>query len=511
MVTEDYDIAEPHASIMIESLRAFGYDLKTAIADLLDNSITANAHNVWLDFCWNGHASYIRVIDDGKGMNGQKLVEAMTPGSKNPLDEREVDDLGRFGLGLKTASFSQCKRLTVASKPEDGPISIRRWDLDFVAKSDKWSLLRSPADGSQIHFSQLEEMKHGTIVLWEILDRVVGRADKNDIHALEQFYRSVKIVQEYLSMVFHRYLDGVKPQIKVYLNGEDELHRIKPWDPFAENSGATVMFPNESISYGTGSIKVKGFVLPHKDKLDPEKYSTFSGPDGWVAQQGFYVYRNKRLLLPGNWLGLGSPSRWTKDDQYKLARIRVDIPNSLDMDWQIDVKKSTAQPPNEIKERLRDLAITVRKQAREVFAYRGTYGPRPQKKPLERIWHSAYSNGFYSYKIERGHALVKQVLGAEGNLKSLIESLLVTLEETVPVQQIWLDAAERSEESTRPFQNVEKQKLYRAIEFTYKALREKEGYNVETSRQHLINMDAFIDYPDIIEDVILSVEKHNDN
>ena len=510
MGIEDYEIAEPHASIMIESLRAFGYDLKTAIADLLDNSITADAENIWLDFHWSGSNSYIKVTDDGKGMTSQRLFEAMRPGSKNPLEEREAKDLGRFGLGLKTASFSQCKRLTVASKPNGEQSSVRRWDLEFVAKTDKWSLLKTPAKGSENHFVELNEMKHGTIVLWELLDRVVGNSNRNDRLASEQFYKSVKAVEDYISMVFHRYLEGSRPQIKVYLNGKDESHRILSWNPFAESSSATVYSPDETIPFASGTIGVKGFVLPHKDKLEPEEYSKLSGPEGWTAQQGFYVYRNKRLLIPGSWLGLGEAERWTKQAQYNLARIRIDIPNSLDIDWQIDVKKSTASPPIEVRGRLRDLAAKVRKEARQVFAFRGEYGPSSQKKPLQRIWQSSYAKGSYSYKIDRKHPLVKQVLETDVDLKPLIESLLVTIEETVPIQQIWLDSAERSEESARPFQKVDEDSLSNAIEFTYSALRKKEGLTPDTARQYLVNTDAFIDYPDAIDAVITSVEAKND-
>jgi len=142
MEENEYDIAEPRASVMIESLRAFGYDLKTAISDLIDNSITAGAENIWVDFYWNGLSSFIRITDDGTGMSEQRLIEAMRPGSRNPLEKRDLKDLGRFGLGLKTASFSQCRRLTVASKVKDSKTAIRRWDLDYVAKIDKWYLLK---------------------------------------------------------------------------------------------------------------------------------------------------------------------------------------------------------------------------------------------------------------------------------------------------------------------------------------------------------------------------------
>ncbi|MCK4790053.1 MAG: ATP-binding protein, partial [Desulfobacteraceae bacterium] len=109
------EIAEPHAGAMIESLRAFGYDLRTATADLIDNSVFAEAKNVWIYFHWNGADSFIRITDDGWGMSEGDLYEAMRPGSKSPLELRKPSDLGRFGLGMKTASFSQCRRLTVVS------------------------------------------------------------------------------------------------------------------------------------------------------------------------------------------------------------------------------------------------------------------------------------------------------------------------------------------------------------------------------------------------------------
>lgn len=215
-MNDEYDLVEPHAAIMIESLRAFGYDLRTAIADLIDNSITAGAENIWLDFFWNGRDSYIRVTDDGIGMSEQDLVNAMRPGSKNPLESREATDLGRFGLGMKTASFSQCKRMTVASRTSNSSMSVRRWDLDFVAKIDKWSLLKAPAAGSEPFFNKLNELEHGTTVLWEVLDRVVGNSSVNDNKASSQFYRNVKIVQSYLSMVFHRYMENSKRPLKIF-------------------------------------------------------------------------------------------------------------------------------------------------------------------------------------------------------------------------------------------------------------------------------------------------------
>lgn len=153
-----YDIAAPRASAMIESLRAFGYNLQTAIADLIDNSISAGARNVWLSFCWDGASSYISIRDDGHGMTEAQLISAMRLGSQSPLKKREANDLGRFGLGLKTASFSQCRRLTVASRSENHAVAVRRWDLDYVNQVDEWRLLRSPAEGSIQKLNDLEPM-----------------------------------------------------------------------------------------------------------------------------------------------------------------------------------------------------------------------------------------------------------------------------------------------------------------------------------------------------------------
>ena len=143
--TEEYDDCAPDASAMVESMRAYGYTLSTAIADLVDNSIAAKCKNVWLSFEWGGQNSWISVTDDGKGMSEKVLVNAMRLGSLSPLEERDPSDLGRFGLGLKTASFSQARRLTVISRTRSVQESIRRWDLDHLAQPEVkgWQLLRT--------------------------------------------------------------------------------------------------------------------------------------------------------------------------------------------------------------------------------------------------------------------------------------------------------------------------------------------------------------------------------
>ena len=135
-----YEECAPKPEAMINSLRAFGYDLSMAIADLVDNSIFAKAKNIAIDYDWNDGVPWIRISDDGLGMTEARLKEAMRLGSQSPLEERAKGDLGRFGLGLKTASFSQCKMLTVCTRTAKSGSAIRCWDLDHVRVSRKWEL-----------------------------------------------------------------------------------------------------------------------------------------------------------------------------------------------------------------------------------------------------------------------------------------------------------------------------------------------------------------------------------
>lgn len=123
----------PFAPVLMESTRAIGYSLEAAIADIIDNSIAAKAGKVKL-FFFPIDDAYLCILDDGIGMNNTQIDAAMQYGSQSPSDIRDASDLGRYGLGLKTASLSQCRVLTVVSK--QGNIIIgRRWDLDYVIKT----------------------------------------------------------------------------------------------------------------------------------------------------------------------------------------------------------------------------------------------------------------------------------------------------------------------------------------------------------------------------------------
>lgn len=298
---------------MLESLRGLGYSTATALADIIDNSISAGASEVRVDFHWEQAASSISILDDGRGMDDSELEAAMRLGAINPLSARAASDLGRFGMGLKTASFSQCRRLTVAST-KVGATSCLRWDLTELAANPEsdWLLFEGPAPGSEPSLARLDGKASGTLVLWEDLDRIVSAGSTAD-----DFLDVVDAVETHLAMVFHRLIQGPQPRLRLLLNGR----LVRAWDPFMTGHPAKPWSSPVARHVETyGAVEVQCHVLPHKDKLSDEDFLGSAGPLGWTAQQGFYVYRNERLLVSGGWLGLGYPRAWNREEAHRLAR-----------------------------------------------------------------------------------------------------------------------------------------------------------------------------------------------
>ncbi|MBU6301434.1 MAG: ATP-binding protein, partial [Verrucomicrobia bacterium] len=241
----------PRASVLAESLRAFGYDLGTAIADLVDNSVSAGAHNVWIDFRWEGADSSISITDDGAGMSEARLRDAMRLGSRHPGEKRGAHDLGRFGLGLKTSSFSQCRCLTVRTKEKGRPPVIRRWDLDHLARVDQWQVLLEAKPDSEKHFSRLENLTSGTCVLWQSMDRVVRGFEADRSGDRDLFLTRCEEVDRHLALVFHRMLEN-QARLKLFVN----QHEVRPVDPFfiSEN---TQELPVRHLHTQSGNVVVE--------------------------------------------------------------------------------------------------------------------------------------------------------------------------------------------------------------------------------------------------------------
>ena len=475
---------------MLEALRGLGYSLPTALADIIDNSITAHATRVDLSFAWQGEASHITILDNGCGMSESELDRAMRLGNQNPLDDRAAYDLGRFGLGLKTASFSQCRCMTVAST-QDSTTSCLRWDLDVLAASDDdgWHLLEGPSSGSEVHISPLASLDRGTLVLWERLDRIITPG-----FTAQDFLDIIDAVERHLAMVFHRYLDGARPRLLLAINGKS----LRPWDPFLLSHSATWSSPVERLGVGSQAVEVQCHVLPHKDHLSLDTVTWAAGPDGWTAQQGFYVYRNQRLLVAGSWLGLGQGRSWTKEESHRLARVRLDLPNTVDRDWKIDIRKSTARPPVALRARLTRLAEDTRRRARDVFAHRGQVVRTGGSGQIAYAWRAEHFRGGMRYRIDDSHPAVKTVLDEAGGLAPQIRVMLRVIEETVPVQRIWLDTTEGRETPRVAFAEQPPAEVLAVLEVMYRNLILRKGMLPAHARDQLIHTEPFNNHPALV-------------
>ena len=347
----------PNAPTLIESTRAIGYSLAAAVADIVDNSISAAASRVNISFFPIGEP-FISILDDGEGMNAEEITAAMQYGSKSPTDDREASDLGRFGLGLKTASLSQCRSLTIISK-QNNAIEGRRWDIDYVLQTGEWSLIVMEEDEYK-EVPQIDELlkyASGTLVVWQNLDKLkIG-----EVNFENSFGRKMDDVHEHLALIYHRYLSGESgiKKLNLYINGAEVL----PADPFLIKKSMQAM-DDETIIVRGKKVTIRPYILPHISKLTENEKTELGGKEGLRKQQGFYVYRNKRLLVWGTWFRM-----MRQGDLSKLARIQVDIPNSLDDLWTLDVKKSSAIPPEELRNNLGAAIDKIAETSKRTWTY----------------------------------------------------------------------------------------------------------------------------------------------
>jgi hypothetical protein len=379
----------------MSSLRDIGYDLPSAVADLVDNAIDASAATIHIDVVADGPESWIRVSDDGIGMSAARLDEAMRYGTHVDYSPRA---LGRYGLGLKTASLSQCRRLTIASRERGASRkAIRRWDLDEVLERDAWELERLPSSSAAERLvGPITEVGHGTVVLWEHLDRVLPRRPTEGMTA-RVLRTAVDEIHDHLAMVFHRFLDGTaydgRDRLILTLNGEG----VEPWDPFARDEQHTRTLPRQVLEYEdsegrTVAVDVQPYVLPSQQLFSaPEAHQLAAGPRRWNRHQGFYIYRRERLIQPGGWNRLR-----TLDEHAKLARIAIDLPLGEEEGFAVDVAKMRISIPEELRPGLRTIASGVVAVAQE--RYRDhmdpiepelgepTVRPAPEAISISRDW-----------------------------------------------------------------------------------------------------------------------------
>ena len=426
---------KPTADILMLSMRAMGYSFESAIADIVDNSISAEAKKISLRFAIDPSELYVAICDDGHGMSSEELFDAMKYGSEQKRAGRADNDLGRFGLGLKAASLSQCRKLTVASK-KDGVISAYIWDLDIIEKKKDWFIIECTEDqiATIKSISWLDIVEHGTVVIWENFD-LLEKSTGSVYSTLTKYQDSVS---DYLSLIFHRYLNRpATSRVEICVNN----YQISGLDPFLENHNKTnvrkrVQIPIMDSSGIERMVIVQPFVLPFQKDLTAEDKRLSGGIENYRSRQGFYIYRNERLIVWGKWFGRH------RDELTKYARIKVDIPNTLDDIWGIDIKKQNAEIPASIKQRLNRAIDDAMDTAIKAQTYRG----RVEKidENIDYIWDRVKERGDqFVYRINRDSRifdLIRQNVNDE--TWNRIDMVLEEIEDAVPYQQIYIDKSQ---------------------------------------------------------------------
>lgn len=481
----------PNASALIEATRSIGYTTESALSDIIDNSITANSRNIWVSFNADVNTPYVAILDDGIGMDNSKLRQAMMYGSNDPVFKREKVDLGRFGLGLKTASMSQCRQLIVISKTKNSKMSGLMWDLDFLRDKQKWTVLELESEDINKNLLQceLEIGISGTVVIWKKLDRLL---ENESGLATEILSRKMYDTRNHVGLVFHRFIDKtMNSKVSFYMNKQI----IKSIDPFMSNKASKIMDSETfTIRYLDNNkraledqVTLTPYTLPHPSKNTQEDKELLQLFQELKLSQGFYVYRGDRLIIWGTWFKL-----LRNDEIYKLARIKVDIPNTLDFSWSLDIKKSSATPPHELRPAFRKIVESISLKSADKFKYRKKI---EESKTKEKIWDKFESHKGYEYHINREHQIVKEIHSAlDKDDKFKFDILLRNIETKIPINSIFVDF---SSDKYNLDNSLEVDETYN---FAFKYLSSSSNiYDLEILYLKLLEIDIFFEKKEVVD------------
>lgn len=410
----------PSAARLATSLRDIGYDFATAVADIVDNSIAAGATDV--DVRIRTEPNRVVISDNGSGMTANALNEALRFGSRR--DYRD-GDLGRYGLGLKTASLSQCRSLTVITRDARlAPPTIRQLSLDIIDKWDEW-LVVDPGHTESAR-EAMDELSNraGTIIIWDGLDRAFpGRyADGGWATRRAEGLRT-RLVQ-HLALVFQRFLDGSAGRTVILrVDGAP----IDAWDPFARAEPETRELDPRTYEINeaslSGAVALRRWILPARNSFSSaEKFERLGGPLKWNRQQGIYIYRANRLVQWGGWAGIRAI-----DEHTKLARCSLDFATPLDPAFGINVAKMRVNVPPSLKRRLEKPLHEVCQLANERYRRAAHDGARaasnklgpstaPDESAALALLSAAVQTGHYQPLIDIVGILSKQAPGVAKRL-----------------------------------------------------------------------------------------------
>lgn len=481
---------KPAAGVLMFSMRAMGYTFEAAVADIVDNCISAEATVIDIKFPVEPTNLFLTICDNGKGMSYSELFDAMKYGSMLKSENRDVKDLGRFGLGLKSASLSQCRKLTVISK-KDGEVSALSWDLDIIQKCNEggWTIIEYDQNEIRdLSFSDyLKDLDHGTVVHWENFDLI--SKDPNGVY--NELTKLQEPLSEYLSLIFHRFLSKSEGE-RIIIN--INAFSLQAFDPFLEHHKKTNARRPVRISitdsFGNPHfVDVQPYILPFYKDLSQDDIKIMGGDENYKNKQGYYIYRNERLIIWGTWFGR------RKDELTKHARVKVDIPNTLDDIWSVDIKKQTARIPRNIQHQLTKSVDEAMDIAVKVQKHRGRVENADAKR--EYIWDRIKERNLeYSYRINRD-SIIFDIIKNDIDVQTWekIDMVLEEIENNIPYQQIYIDKSQN-----RVLDDVDEDRLAK-IELKAEILintAESLGQrNIAAFIEELFESEPFVDFKEL--------------
>lgn len=354
---------QPDPARIVNGLRDTGYNFNTAIADIVDNSIAAKATRVDINIVMNPKLEIaVYIADNGIGMDYNGLQNAMKYGSK---ERSEKKSLGKFGLGLKTASTAFCKQLAVLSRnAADSEIIKVQWDLDYISRVGSWKLRIVEASADELDlFDETANNCSGTLVVWDKIDRLL-KDYKNNSAAKKALDKKIDELKFHIAMVFQRFLDendNRAENVEIRVNGE----KIEAWDPFCVKEQKTSLLQRETVPVEIGdeenfSFDVAAYVIPRKSEFSSREAADKAR--GNNDFQGFYVYRENRLIHFGDWLGF-----FTKEPHYSLLRVEFSFGQELDELLNVDIKKSRILLISELSDYLNRFLNAPRREAQKRY------------------------------------------------------------------------------------------------------------------------------------------------
>ena len=422
-VAEDFT---PNPINLLESNRSLGYSIEEAVSDLIDNSIAAKAKNISIYLNWNNSKPFFALTDDGIGMSikNNELINSFKLGSSNPLEERDPNDLGRFGFGMKTASLSQSKSFVVLTKTNEEGLVSRCLDLNYITNLDDGWKLRHTNKEELFGFDNIiSNYDSGTAIIWNNWDKAPVKKDDFD-------FISNKIY-DYVSVCFHRFIEK---DVKIFLN-DNEIYACSP---IPNNAGGAEEFSHISLA-SNREVKLSAYVIQHPMKWEENyehslNFNSYKLFNGFERQQGIYIYRCNRLLTPnGGWLGVLKAG-----NSAKLARVTIDYPNNADTVWSLDITKTNAFIPYEFVNEIKAFTEKIKKRS-NIKINRGNRMIREKISNTDgRMWKEFRDNINESLKfvLNKDHELIK-TFAKENKIKtSEINSLLDTISDCLPTKKI---------------------------------------------------------------------------